>query len=75
MRSILPVDKNSTTSPARFAANLLIPHTRSTLQPIADAEFTEKVGYSIRTLIFTQGFGRTLEYLCTFSVFSVLSAD
>ncbi len=35
----------------------------------------ENVTYSIRTLLFTQGFGRTLEYLCSFSVFSVLSVD
>jgi hypothetical protein len=26
---------------------------------------------SIRALLFRQGFGRTLDYLCTFSVFSV----
>lgn len=26
---------------------------------------------SISTLLFTQGFGRTLEYFCTFSVFSI----
>ena len=38
-------------------------------------ENTEKVAYSIYTLLFTQGFGRTLEYFCTFSVFSVLSVD
>jgi hypothetical protein len=36
---------------------------------------TEKIAYSISTLLFTQGFSRTLEYFCTFSVFSVLSAD
>jgi hypothetical protein len=30
---------------------------------------------SIFMLLFTQGFGKTLEYLCTFSVFSVLSVD
>jgi hypothetical protein len=36
---------------------------------------TEKIAFSIRTLLFTQGFSRTLEYLCTFSVFSVLSVD
>ena len=28
---------------------------------------------SIRTLLLTQGLGGTLEYFCTFSVFSVLS--
>jgi hypothetical protein len=38
-------------------------------------ENAEKVACSIRTLLFTQGFGKTLEYFCTFSVFSVLSAD
>ena len=36
---------------------------------------TEKAAYSISTRLFTQGFGRTLEYLCTISVFSVLSVD
>lgn len=30
-----------------------------------------KNALSIRTLLFRQGFGRTLEYLCTYSVFSV----
>ena len=29
---------------------------------------------SLRTLLLTQGIGGTLDYLCTFSVFSVLSA-
>jgi hypothetical protein len=38
-------------------------------------ENTENVAFSIHTLLLTQGFGRTLEYLCTFSVFSVLSVD
>lgn len=33
----------------------------------------EKVAYSIHTLLLTQGFGKTLEYFCTISVFSVLS--
>lgn len=28
---------------------------------------------SIRNMLFTQGLGGTLEYFCTFSVFSVLS--
>ena len=42
---------------------------------IVAKENTEKVAFSIHTLLLTQGFGRTLEYLCTFSVFSVLSAD
>ncbi len=28
---------------------------------------------SIRTLLLTQGLGGTLDYFCTFSVFSVLS--
>jgi hypothetical protein len=27
------------------------------------------------SLLFSRGFGKTLEYYCTFSVFSVLSAD
>jgi len=30
-----------------------------------------KNALSIRTLLFRQGFGRTLDYLCTYSVFSV----
>jgi len=38
-------------------------------------ENTEKVAYSIHNMLFTQGFGRTLEYFCSFSVFSVLSVD
>jgi hypothetical protein len=29
---------------------------------------------SLRALLLTQGIGGTLDYLCTFSVFSVLSA-
>jgi len=33
---------------------------------------TEK---SFRSLLFTQGFGKTLTYYCTFSAFSVLSVD
>jgi hypothetical protein len=36
---------------------------------------TEKVTYSIHKLLLTRGFGRTLEYFCSFSVFSVLSVD
>ena len=36
------------------------------------AENTEKVAYSIRTLLFTRGFGKTLEYFCTISVFSIV---
>lgn len=28
---------------------------------------------SIRAMLFTRGFGGTLDYFCTFSVFSVLS--
>jgi hypothetical protein len=35
----------------------------------------EKSMLGILILLFTQGFGTTLEYLCTISVFSVLSAD
>jgi hypothetical protein len=31
--------------------------------------------YSFHSLLFTRGFGKTLEYYCTFSVFSVLSVD
>jgi hypothetical protein len=38
-------------------------------------EVAEKNFRGIYTLLFTQGFGRTLDYFCTFSVFSVLSAD
>ena len=37
---------------------------------------TEVAQYSFRsipTMLFTQGFGVTLNYFCTFSVFSVLS--
>ncbi len=30
-----------------------------------------KPPFSIRSLLLTRGFGRTLDYLCTFSVFSV----
>jgi len=36
--------------------------------------FKSKTTPSIRNLLFTQGIGGTLEYFCTFSVFSVLSA-
>ncbi len=34
-------------------------------------EVTEKIADSIHTMLLTQGFGRTLEYFCTFSVFSI----
>ncbi len=34
-------------------------------------EVTENSVRSIRTLLLTQGFGRTLDYFCTFSVFSI----
>ncbi len=34
-------------------------------------EKTEKSFISIRVLLLTQGFVKTLEYFCTFSVFSV----
>ena len=34
-------------------------------------ENTEKVAFSIHTLLLTRGFGRTLEYFCTISVFSI----
>ena len=66
MHGILPVEKYRTTAQVQFIANPLLPRT---------AKNTEKVAYSIRTLLFTQGFGKTLEYFCTFSVFSVLSMD
>lgn len=36
-------------------------------------EVTQNCLRSIRTMLLTQGFGVTLEYFCTFSVFSVLS--
>jgi hypothetical protein len=37
---------------------------------------TEEIGMlSIFMLLFTQGFAETLDYFCTFSVFSVLSVD
>lgn len=36
-------------------------------------EVTQNSFRSIRTMLFTQGFGVTLDYFCTFSVFSVLS--
>lgn len=35
------------------------------------AEYTEKTGYSIRTLLFTQGFEATLSFFCTLFVFSL----
>jgi hypothetical protein len=35
-------------------------------------DITEK---NFASLLFSRGFGKTLEYYCTFSVFSVLSAD
>jgi hypothetical protein len=66
MHGILPVEMKRTTARAQFIANPLLPRA---------AENTEKVAYSIRTLLFTHGFGKTLEYFCTFSVFSVLSVD
>jgi hypothetical protein len=34
-------------------------------------QFSENSIRSIRTLLLTQGFGRTLDYFCTFSVFSI----
>jgi hypothetical protein len=34
-------------------------------------DVTEKSFRSIRNLLLTQGFGKTLEYYCTFSVFSI----
>jgi hypothetical protein len=34
-------------------------------------ECTESVGYSIRTLLFTQGFEATLSFFCTLFVFSL----
>jgi hypothetical protein len=40
-----------------------------------DTEHAEAIPCSIRSLLFSQGFRRTLEYFCTFSVFSVLSVD
>jgi hypothetical protein len=43
--------------------------------PKSNIEITEQNFRSISTLLFTRGFGRTLDYFCTFSVFSVLSAD
>jgi hypothetical protein len=36
-------------------------------------EVTQNSFRSIRNMLFTQGLGGTLEYFCTFSVFSVLS--
>jgi hypothetical protein len=38
-----------------------------------NTEITRNSFRSIRAMLFTQGFGVTLEYFCTFSVFSVLS--
>jgi hypothetical protein len=34
-------------------------------------EVTEISLRSIHTMLLTQGFGRTLDYFCTFSVFSI----
>jgi hypothetical protein len=67
MNGILPVEKERTTAPAQFVANLLTSLTRSPMQPLAEG----KVGCSIRYLLFTQGFGKTLEYFCTISTFSI----
>jgi hypothetical protein len=36
---------------------------------------SDKYLLSIRTLLLTYGIGGALDYLCTFSVFSVLSVD
>jgi hypothetical protein len=67
MNGILPVEKKRTTASAQFVANPLTPHTKSSMQPLAEG----KIGCSIRSLLFTQGFGRTLEYFCTISAFSI----
>jgi hypothetical protein len=78
MHGILPVEKFRTTTRAQFIrrANRRYHQSRrlSHMKKLA-TENAEKVACSIRTLLFTQGFGKTLEYFCTFSVFSVLSAD
>ncbi|BCK88390.1 hypothetical protein MIZ01_2194 [Sideroxyarcus emersonii] len=39
-----------------------------------NAAVSEKTTPSIRSLLLTCGIGGALDYLCTFSVFSVLSA-
>lgn len=36
-----------------------------------NAEVADNSLRSIRAMLLTQGFGRTLEYFCTFSVFSI----
>lgn len=36
-----------------------------------NTDVTEKRLHSIRTMLLTQGFGRTLDYFCTISVFSI----
>lgn len=66
MHGILPVEKYRTTAQVQFIANPLLPRA---------AKNAGIVSYSIRTLLFTRGFGKTLEYFCTYSVFSVLSMD
>ncbi|ADE12688.1 hypothetical protein [Sideroxydans lithotrophicus] len=36
-----------------------------------NTDITGRNLHSIRTMLFTQGFGRTLDYFCTISVFSI----
>jgi hypothetical protein len=71
MPGILPVEKYRTTALEQYIANLLTPRAKSSLQLLASAESAEKAACSIHTLLLTQGFGRTLEYFCTISVFSI----
>jgi hypothetical protein len=78
MHDILPVEKYRTTTRAQFirgATRRCSQNRRNSHMKKRSAKNAEIVAYSIRSLLFSQGFGKTLEYFCTFSVFSVLSAD
>jgi hypothetical protein len=71
MHSILPVEKNRTTTPGQFIANVPVLRDKDFPHLFACTESAEKPACSIRILLLTRGFGRTLEYFCTFSAFSL----
>lgn len=74
MPGILPVETHRTTARTQFLAKRVLPHSRKQT-PAPSCDLTGQPAGSIYHILIRQGFDKTLEYLSTFSVFSVLSKD
>ncbi len=74
MSGILPVKTRRTTASNKILEKSVLSRARKqTMTPSCD--FAGESACSIHDMLMRQGFGRTLEYYCTLSVFSVLSED